>query len=375
MKRAIFYLSIWLVAVLSACTGSQSKGGGEGGDTLKMAYATRLSIVKHDGYTMVKLADPWNTGKTLHTYLLVPADRPVPNNLPYGTLIRTPLTKSVMATSVHCGLLMAMNRQQAIGGVCDLQYIHLPYVQQMCREKKIIDCGSSLSPTIEKIIDLQPDAIFLSPFQNSGGYGRLEELKIPIVETADYMETSALGRAEWMKFYGLLFGSEEKADSLFRNVERKYLQLATLAKTSKVKKSMLIDKQTGSVWYVPGGQSTIGKMISDVSVGYAWHQDVQSGSIPLPFESVLEKAGDADLWLFRYNAPTVTNLRELLTENNGYRQFKAFKNREVYGCNTATTPFYEETPFQPHLLLRDFICIAHPDLQLGKPRYFVKVNE
>ena len=63
-----------------------------------------------------------------------------------------------------------------------------------------------MSPDIEKVIDMHPDGILLSPYENSGGYGRIEKLNVPILECADYMETSALGRAEWVRFYGLLFG-------------------------------------------------------------------------------------------------------------------------------------------------------------------------
>ena len=75
-------------------------------------------------------------------------------------------------------------------------------------------------------------ALLLSPFENSGGYGKLDELKIPIIECAEYMETSALGRAEWMKFYGILFGCKQTADSLFKVVEHNYLSLKAKAKTS-----------------------------------------------------------------------------------------------------------------------------------------------
>lgn len=344
-------------------------------DTVVMRHATHISIVKHHDYTVVKLVDPWNTGKTLHTYVLVPATKPLPTQLPDGAVVRTPLRKAVVATSVHCSLIIDMGNKTNISGICEPQYIHIPYIQEQLAKGVVADCGSGMAPTVEKIIDLQPDAIFLSPFQNSGGYGKVEELKIPIIETADYMETSALGRAEWMRFYGMLFGSEQKADSIFADVEKQYMELKELAQKSKDKKSLVMDKQTGSVWYVPGGESTIGGMISDANIGYAWQNDDHSGSLPLPFESVLEKAGDSDIWLFRYNAPHSMSMKELLSDNNGYKQFKAFVNHEVYGCNTAESTFYEETPFHPHLLLRDFICIAHPDLLLGEPKYFIKLNE
>jgi iron complex transport system substrate-binding protein len=366
---------IAVIVLLSSCRGNPTAATHDEGDTLALKYATHLSVVRYHDHTVVKLADPWNSGKTLHTYVLVPADQKMPAHLPEGAVVRTPLKKAVVATSVHCSLIIDMGRGGHIGGVCEPQYIHIPYILERLAKKEVVDCGSGMAPTVEKIIELQPDAIFLSPFQNSGGYGKVEELNIPIIETADYMETSALGRAEWMRFYGLLFGCEETADSLFAEVENNYLRLKEQAKTSQGNPSLLMDKQTGSVWYVPGGQSTIGGMIADAHIGYAWHGDDHSGSLALPFESVLEQAGDADIWLFRYNAPHDMTMRELLTDKDGYKQFRAFVNHQVYGCNTATSKFYEETPFHPHLLLRDFICIAHPDLQLGEPRYFIKLHE
>lgn len=234
MKKLIGLL---LVVCMFACRGGQTGKEATAGDTLKLDYAEHLQIVKHDGYTVVKLSDPWNMGKTLHTYVLVPSDQTDAPQLPQGewgqvSVVRVPLKRSVVATSVHCGLLQSMGCQQAIAGVCDVRYINLPYVQQGVKAGTIADCGSGLQPTLESIIDLSPDAIFLSPFQNSGGYGRIEELDIPIVETADYMETSALGRAEWIRFYGMLFGAEQQADSIFHQVEQSYKDLCAKAKTS-----------------------------------------------------------------------------------------------------------------------------------------------
>lgn len=376
-----FCLTLLSIVILCSCSSGFSRStGAQDGDTLQLKYAEHLTIIRHQNYTEVHLADPWNEGRTLHTYLLVPqkdeTGQPieVPAHLPEGTVVRTPLQRSVVATSVHCGLIHSFGKEKNIAGVCDLQYINIPFVQQGCKNGRIANCGSGLQPTLEVILDLQPDAMFLSPFQNSGGYGRLEKLGIPIIETADYMETSALGRAEWMRFYGMLFGAETEADSIFCSVEANYLQLKEKAKNDPAKVSTIMDKLTGSVWYVPGGQSTIGRLIQDANIQYPWNDDTHSGSLALPFESVLEQGEEASLWFFRYNARTATTLKALLTEGSGYKQFRAFQSGAVYGCNTGTTTFYEDTPFHPDLLLRDFICIAHPRLGLGEPSYFKKLN-
>lgn len=340
-------------------------------DTVRLKYASNLSIIKHSGYTEVRLADPWNEGKTLHTYLLVPADSAMPANMPEGAIVRTPVKRAVMATSVHCSLVIDMGRKDNIAGVCEPQYIHIPFIKQQLAAGAIADCGSGMAPTIEKIIDRQADVIFLSPFQNSGGYGQLEHLGVPIIETADYMESSPLGRAEWMKFYGLLFGAEQSADSLFHEVETEYLSLKKTAEADGSRLTVLMDKMVGGVWYVPGGHSTVGRLITDAATVYPWSSNDDSGSLSLPFESVLDKASSADIWLFRYNSPHDISYEELLSENPGYNQFKAFRERRAYGCNTATSSFYEETPFNPALLLRDIVAITHPEVKnLPQPVYF-----
>ncbi len=371
-------LLLLTVLFLCSCGRGTGTGAGADGDTLQLKYAEHITIIRHEGYTEVLLADPWNTGKTLHTYLLLPDNNKRPEHLPQGTVIRTPLKRAVVATSVHCGLIASMGCQKAIVGVCEKQYIHLPWVQQGCKDGTVIDCGSGLAPSVEKIIETDADALFLSPFQNSGGYGPVVELGVPIIETADYMETSSLGRAEWMKFYGMLFGAEAQADSILQEVERDYLSLkekAAAAGKEKACQSVLMDKQTGSVWYVPGGNSSIGKMITDACADYGWSDDEHSGSLALPFERILEKAGDATVWLFRYNAPQPITYASLLSEHHGYNQFKPFREKRAYGCNTATSTFYEDTPFHPNLLLRDFITILYPELNLGEPHYFIKVRE
>lgn len=365
------------VILLAACRGGVAASTDAVGDTLHLKYARNLTIVRYDGYTKVSLSDPWNNGKVLHTYALVPKTSGVPGDVKNSgmTLVNVPVERAVVGTSVLCGLLDGLGCRDAISGVCDVQYVNIPFVQEGCRSGRIADCGSGLSPTLEKIIDIQPEAIFLSPFQNSGGYGRVEEIGVPIVEMADYMETSALGRAEWVRFYGMLLGAEQQADSLFDAVEREYLQLKQMAASAQTRPSLLMDKQTSSVWYVPAGHSTVGGVIRDANIPYAWSDTGQGGSLPLPFETILEKAGQADLWLFRYNAPQPITYAALLTENGAYNQLKPFQTKRAYGCNTATSTFYEDTPFHPNMLLRDFICIAHPELQLGQPRYFLPVSQ
>ena len=380
MRTVRFLFLTTIVVLLAACRGGQTSSVQAVGDTLAFKYATQLTVVRYDGYMVATLKNPWKEGMTLHQYLLVPTSAAADSSLftlhsslPNATVIRTPLSRSMIFSTVHCAMLMDFGKQDCIAGVADLKYIKIPWIQQQVQQGKITDVGDGLSPVVEKIIDQHPDALFLSPFENSGGYGKLEDIDIPIVECAEYMESTPLGRAEWLRFYGLLFGCEQKADSLFDAIDKNYNQLKTLV-TQKNRPSVLLDNVTGSVWYVPGGKSTIGQMIQDAGGNYPWAADEHSGSVSLPFENVLEKAGETDVWLFRYSSDHDITYDELRSEHHGYNQFKAFRDKNVYGCNVELSPFYEETPFRPDWLLNDFIRILHPELEgLAPLRYYKKL--
>lgn len=376
-KFSALYTLLAVLLALASCKGGGTASALAGGDTLWLAYAKHLQIVEHERFTEVNLSDPWNKGRTLHTYLLVDSNqKELPEDMPSGTIVRTPLQRAVVATSAHCALMKDMGAEASLAGVCDIGYINLPWVKEFNKIGKIEDCGSGMEPTLEKIINLSPDAIFLSPFQNSGGYGKLEKLGIPIIEMADYMETSALGREEWMKFYGLLFGCEERANEIFAEVVGNYKKYKSIAEKSSTKPSVMMDLMAGSVWYVPGGQSTMGQLLSDANASYAYSSDTSSGSLSLPFESVLEKCADSDIWILRYgNTARPMTLADIRSQKEGYTNFRPYKTGEVYGCNTLTTTFYEETSFHPDLLLRDFVMIIHPEAGIdGDLNFFHKIE-
>jgi len=375
--RLISYIFAAFLLLLSVGACQSGKQGGESpaGDTLTLAHAQLLTIVDYDGYSVASIKDPWNKGGKLHEYVLVPSDSQIPDHLPKATVVRTPVSKAVIYTSVHSALVQELGAEQHIGGVCDFQYIHVPYIIQGVQEGSITDCGDAMSPDLERIIDLEPDAIMLSPFENSGGYGRVEELGVPIVECADYMETSALGRAEWMKFYGRLFDKAQQADSLFAEVDRSYQELKQLASETESYPEVVADMKTGSVWYVPGGQSTQGKLFADAHAYYPYADDTHSGSLALSFEAVFDKCGEADVWIFRYNQPIPMTYRQLAADYAGNAEMKAFKQRKIFGCNTNASLFYEETPFHPDRLLSEYIQLFHPEIDLGGLRYYSKLSE
>ena len=442
MNRKIYIFGALLaLLVLTACQGGKTTAGeAEEGDTLKMKYAKLLTIVKHGEkgtaslnndaedaeyqYAEVNVANPWKAGTLLHRYILIPKGKEGDEMVARLALqrtsgmgcttdtVRTPVERSAVFIAPHCQLMYEMGCQQAIRGVCDLDYINIPDVKKRAAlsrntaarkassgnvsagnaaaRNSIVDCGSSMAPDIERIIALKPEAILLSPFENSGGYGKLDKLHIPIIEAADYMESSPLGRAEWMKFYGMLFGNEEgrvkreegksngisgscepKADSLFAKIEKEYLKLKTEAARYPKGLSILTERKTGNVWYVPGGQSTIGILLKDANARYIFEDDQHSGSLAMSPEQILAKGKQVDVWAFKYFGGAPLSQAQLLQEYDGYKALAAFSRGNIYQVDTSTVPYFELTSFHPELLLREFIILAHGE-RFGKLRFYKK---
>ena len=457
MNRNIYIFGALLaLLVLTACQGGKTTAGeAEEGDTLKMKYAKLLTIVKYGEkgtassdkdaedaeyqYAEVNVANPWKAGTLLHRYILIPkgeeGDKTVTRLALQRTsgmgcttdTVRTPVERSAVFIAPHCQLMYELGCQQAIRGVCDLNYINIPDVRKRAAsagkassgnassgnassenassgnasaQNSIVDCGSSMAPDIERIIALKPEAILVSPFENSGGYGKLDKLHIPIIEAADYMESSPLGRAEWMKFYGMLFGKgknisttvagkalttvagkaseatlpascELKADSLFAKIEKEYLKLK--AEAGKLPKglSILTERKTGNVWYVPGGQSTIGILLKDANARYIFSDDKHSGSLPMSPEQILAKGSQVDVWAFKYFGGAPLSQVQLLQEYDGYKALAAFSRGNIYQVDTSTVPYFELTSFHPELLLREFIILAHGS-RFGKLKFYKK---
>ena len=258
-SAVLLTLAVSLILVSCRDGGTASGKGRE----VELRYATHLTMEEHDGYTVASIRNPWDTTKTLSTYLLLDEGAAPPEVAPGVQVVNVPLRNSVVYSTVHIGLLEDLGATDAVAGVCDTEYIFDPEMKRRLSSGRVADCGQSITPNIERIIGLGADAVLLSPFENSGGHGKIDQAGIPVIECADYMENSPLARAEWMRFYGRLYGNSAIADSLFAETERQYLSLKELASTSTTRPKVLMDRIYGQTWNLPAGHSTMGRMIED----------------------------------------------------------------------------------------------------------------
>ena len=339
-----------------------------------MEYAKGLSVTKYRDYTKVVVSDPWRKGSVLDTYLLVERGKELPDTLPDGVVVRVPLHRAVVYSDVHARIIAELGAASAIKGVCDAGYFKTQEIISGLESGSVTDCGSSMSPTVERVVSVAPDAVILSPYQNAA-YGAITNLGAPVMKMADYMEQTPLGRAEWIKFIGMLFGKEAVADSVFSEVEQRYLSLKELAKNVPERPKVISETVTSGVWYVPGGASYKAALYADAGGYYPWEGDKSQGSLALDFARVLERAKDADIWLITTYGKelTVASLLEIYPHND---KFDAFSNGGVYYVDSAKAGMFEETPFHPDLLLKEYIKLFHPELLSGyRLRYYNQMKD
>ena len=350
-----------LLSVLFACKGAGGKGDLGECVVEENLYAKGYVISHYKDFTSVEIANPWDTTKILQRYILVERDKTLPDNLPEGTLIRTPLNNVIMYTTLHASIWEKMGALDAVKGICETEYLTSEKAIAMVKEGKIADCGSAFSPNVETIMDLGGEIIIASPYENSG-YGQAEKLGIPIFESADYMEQHPLGRVEWMKVYGLLQGTREVADSMFNATMTRYNALKDLARGEQNKPRLMSERKYGASWYIVGGTSYMATMYKDAGADYIFSDNNESGSATASFETVYDRGADSDIWILKYAAGEKMTYAHLQKENPLYVNFAPFKERKIFICNTIATPYYEYIAIHPDRILADYVKMFHPQL-------------
>ena len=377
MYNKITYILCSLIITAVLFTSCVNKGGGEFDKTAEVdfIYSEFLNVYPSEDYTAISIVNPWDTSKILQKYILVDRNEPLPESLPDGTVIPVPVEKIIVYSSVHISILEELGVDDRIVGVCDLPYITSPKIKEKAAAGKVIDCGNSMNPNVERIAESGGEIIIASPFENSS-YGAVEKLKIPILEAADYTETYPLGRCEWIKLFGYILDCEEKADSLFRVTERRYNELkdkvaGQLEASGAERPTLLVERKYSNSWSLPGGNSYTGIMYKDAGADYIFDGLDSKGNVQKSFETILQKGIHADYWLFKYSMDRTMTYDDLRNEYLLYENFDAFKNHRIYGCNTLENSYYEDITLHPDRILEDLVSIFHPEILPGhEPEYF-----
>jgi iron complex transport system substrate-binding protein len=270
----------------------------------------------------------------------------------------------VVTSTTHIPALDALGVLDKLVGFPNTQYISSVAARKLINNGSIQELGKNESLNFEMLIDLSPDVVV--GFGIDGTNKALNNIKksgIPVLYNSEWLEQHALGRAEWIKFFGFLFKKEAVANKIFNKIKEDYFQAKNLAAKATNTPSVLSGMPYKDTWYLPYANSWAAQFFEDANAAYLWSDKKGKGSLTLNFESVLERAKNADFWIA---VADYTNKQQLLNSNAHYEQFKMFNDNSVYLSNkkgeTGGLLFYELAPSRPDLILKDLIKIFHPEL-------------
>ncbi|MEM9895974.1 MAG: ABC transporter substrate-binding protein, partial [Bacteroidota bacterium] len=332
-------VSCLLLVLLLSCQPAQNESVGDQMDSSsakesisnpEITYAQHFTIEAFDDFKAVIVKNPWKNGDTLASYALYP-NRNAPPSVDWAEFkIAVPIDHVVATSSPHIGFIGLLNEIDKIKGVADDKYLFNPRIFDRVRQGKVAQVGSLQDSNLEVLLDLAPDLVMKTGVDNIRNEdARLSKAGIPISYNVEWMETSMLARAEWIKFVGAFFSRDEMADSIFRAVEKEYLSALSITSNVQDRPSIMTGNNFKGTWYMPSADSYLTKLIHDAGGDYHYKNKKSTGSLPLSFEVVLDDLAEADYWI----GPRAESLQELEMMDERYSLFKTFREGNVYTFN------------------------------------------
>jgi iron complex transport system substrate-binding protein len=341
-------------------------------------HAKGLEIYNHEGYSLVKITSPWPDAKESFTYVLQKKNGIIPDSLKQFTTIQIPIKSIVVTSTTHIPALEMLGIENTLVGFPNTDYISSEKTRKRIDAGKVREVGTNETLNTEVLIDMAPDVIVSFGLNNSNPtLDNLQKSGLKVMINGDWTEQSPLGKAEWIKFFGALYGLDSKANTVFSEIEKEYTNTLALAKKAMTKPTVLSGAMFQDQWYVPQGESWASLFLRDAQSNYLWANSKGTGSLTLPFENILEKAQDAEFWI----APgDFSSLKQMSDSNPHYSQFASFKNKKVYsyGLNKGAKGgilYFEWSPTRPDWVLKDLITIFHPELLPNHKLFFFQKLE
>ena len=368
---------LFVCLYLLACK-TENKSSIENQSKSSVKHAIGFDIQYFNGFKKIIIKSPFPGATEQFEYILVPKGKEIPTALNSFKIIKTPINRIVVTSTTHIPMLELLQEEKSLVGFPNLQYISSPKTRKLIDDNAIKELGNEQNINTEVLLDLQPEVVIgFSMNSNNKMFTNIEKAGIPVLLNGDWLEETPLGRAEWLKFFAVLFEKEKAADSIFNNIEKQYLAAISIAKKARNKPTILSGVLFNDLWNLPAGESFVAQFLKDANTTYLWADSKGKGSLSLNFESVFEKGQHADFWI----APGhYTSLEQLENANQHYTQFDPFKSKKVYSFankkgETGGALFYELAPTQPHIVLKDIIKITHPKLLTAyEPFFLEKLN-
>ena len=359
LKKIYILVCFTFLIILFSCQIEKIKSDNKSEENTKINFAKGFQIEDQNEIQKIIIKSPYQNSEEVFEYFLS-------RNKKFKKELRIPISRIVVTSTTHIPMIELLNEENSIVGFPNVTYISSKKTRQRVEQGFIKEIGKENLLNTEVLLNLQPDLVL--GYSVSTANKSLEIIKksgIPVIYNGDWLEETPLGRAEWIRFFGVLYDKQKMADSIFKTIETAYLEVKQLALKTSEKPTILSGAEMSKdIWNLPAGESFVAQFLADANLDYLWKNSKGKGSLSLSFESVFERAKEADFWI----APGYFSSKiEMLERNKLYAEFKAFKKDNIYtstlkkGKNGGVI-YYELAPTRPDLVLKDLIKIVHPEL-------------
>jgi len=358
------YLFPFFILFLFSCkkeTLNKSNSFVKNTNSKSVKYATGFDVIEKENYNELVL-NP-NSKKEKHLFFVKKGkhfNKKNENQL----VFYKPISKIVVTSTTHIPMLELLGESKSLIGFPNTKYISSKKTRKLIELGKIKELGKEQNINTELLLDLHPDVVIGFSVGNNKTFQNIQKSGIKVIINNDWLEKTPLGRAEWIKFFGVLFNKMPKANAIFNRIEKKYNTAKKIALKAKTKPKILSGVLYKDKWNLPAGESYMAQFLKDANLDYPWQNTNGTGSLSLAFESVYNLAKNADIWI----APGYyQSYSQMEKANQHYKKFDAFKNKKVYNFTkkkgaTNGILYYELAPIQPDIVLQDIIKVTHPEL-------------
>ena len=371
---AIIFLAI-IVFLFSCVEIDSTKSTSQSFEQIPLKYSKGFSIFKKGDTYLLKVHSTTNE-EDVFQEIYVDRKKDGDTNL---LLFHLKAQRIIALSTTYLAFIEKLGSMNGLVGISNSNLIYSPKISQLVANGRISDVGNDQALNYESIIELKPDAILFYDFgpTTSATVKKLEGLGLNVILINEFSETSPLGKAEWIKFFGILLDKVALSNRIFDDIEKKYIALQEKAASVYERPSVFTGLPWKGEWYQPGGKSFQAAFIKDAGGKYLWEDDENVSGITIDREVVFDKAIDADIWLHPSNT---IKLEDIILQDQRYGHFKSFKSASVYNNNlklneSMGNDYWESGILNPHLILADLMAIFHPELMPDhKFTYYRKLN-
>lgn len=373
-QNKIYLLLFIVLSLVTGCKKTMKETGNISGISNEIQYAKGFEMYDFENFKILKITQPWQGAAETSVYVLANDVNNIPDSLAHLTKVQIPVKSIVVTSTTHIPSLVTLNETTSLKAFPGLDFISSEEVRRLISEDKIKEISDGIGVNFELTIDVNPEVVIANGGNDSfEKYRQIQQAGIPVIYNGDWVEYTPLGKAEWIKLFGVLYDKEEEATTFFNQVVAEYEKAKQTVSKTTSKPTVFSGAMYEDIWYAPQGDSWTAQIIADAGGDYVWASHSGTGSLSMAFEQVLDDAQEVEYWI---GPAQFVSYSEMQHANIHYKEFTALQTKKVYTYSarkgvTGGLIFYEEATNRPDILLKDYICVLHPEVFPEHELYFL----